>query len=247
MAIIDDLMNGIDEDCPVKEVLVGTFDCMVTSLRTGISSTFRDSCGPGVRGQGGRPRGATGAGDLIGMSAKELASYARSERLIDASIGIAALNSLVRLDPASLIEVNAFTIIEERGRGKKVGVVGHFPFVKRLATSCDLSVIQKAPWQGDEALREAAETLPGCAVAAITASSLINHTFDRLLELCRDSFVIVLGPSTPLASVLFDSGVDVLCGTVVEDRDLARRCITEGANYRDIRGIRRTAMLKSRA
>jgi uncharacterized protein (DUF4213/DUF364 family) len=245
MAVIDTLIDSVTGDHCVKDVLVGAFDCMVVSRGAGLSSAFRDPCGPESRCGKGPPRGVTDAGDLIGMSARELAGYARSEKLLEASVGVATVNSLIEPVQSIINEVNAFDVITERGEGKRVVIVGHFPFVKRLTGMADLRVIQEEPWMREEALKEAEKKLPGCEVVAITGSSLINHTFDRLLEISRDAFVIVLGPSTPLSPVLFDLGVDVLCGTVVEDRELALRCIAQGATYREIRGIRRVAMKKN--
>lgn len=244
MTVIDRLIDSVREDHCVEECVVGTFDCMVVSRGAGLSSTFREPCGHGANAGAAAPRGVKNAGDIIGMSARELAGYARSAHLLDASVGIAALNSLMRPDPSTFIELNAYNLILERGKDKRVAVVGHFPFVKRLAQAVDLRVIQREPWLHKEALEDAEERLPGCEVVAITASSFINHTFDRLLELCRDAFVIVLGPSTPLSPLLFDLGVNALCGTFVEDKNLAMRCIAQGATYRGIRGIRRVALCR---
>ncbi|MEJ2745506.1 MAG: DUF364 domain-containing protein, partial [bacterium] len=171
-----------------------------------------------------------------------LAEYARSADLLEASVGVAALNSLISPDPESRVKINASELIAERGRGKTIAVVGHFPFVERLRRTADVRLIQKEPGAREEALREAEEKIPGCDVVALTASSIINNTFDRLLELSRGCFVIVLGPSTPMSAKLFQLGIAMLCGTVVDDVDVARRCITQGATYREIKGIRRVAM-----
>jgi uncharacterized protein (DUF4213/DUF364 family) len=63
------------------------------------------------------------------------------------------------------------------------------------------------------------------------------------LGLCRpDSLVIVLGPTTPLSPVLFDYGVDIVSGTLVVDPELALRCLSEGATFRQMRGVRLLTM-----
>jgi uncharacterized protein (DUF4213/DUF364 family) len=53
-----------------------------------------------------------------------------------------------------------------------------------------------------------------------------------------------VGDSAPLSPVLFDHGVDAVAGTLVVDPALALRCVSEGANFRQIRGTRRLTMTK---
>ncbi|MEN6473015.1 MAG: DUF364 domain-containing protein, partial [Syntrophaceae bacterium] len=62
----------------------------------------------------------------------------------------------------------------------------------------------------------------------ITATTLINKTLPRLIELSRESFVVLVGPSTPLTPVLFDYGVKALAGTVVVDEAKVWRHVAEG-------------------
>jgi uncharacterized protein (DUF4213/DUF364 family) len=60
--------------------------------------------------------------------------------------------------------------------------------------------------------------LPRADVVGITGSTLTNGTLEGVLALCRpDAFVVLIGPSTPLSPILFNYGVDVLCGTLVDD------------------------------
>jgi uncharacterized protein (DUF4213/DUF364 family) len=244
MAVIDKLIASIEEDHPVEEIIVGAYDVAVVSRNVGISSSFRKPCG--FKKEKGGPNGVARSGCLHEMSALELAEYAKSDKLLEASVGIAALNSLLAMPASdSIVEKNAFDVIADRGEGKRLAVVGHFPFVKRLRDYEKLTIIQKQPWETEEALREAEERLPGHDVVAITASSLINHTFDRLLELSRGAFVIVLGPSAPVSPVMFELGVDVLCGAVVEDRELVLRCISQGATFKEVRGVRRATIYKA--
>jgi uncharacterized protein (DUF4213/DUF364 family) len=54
----------------------------------------------------------------------------------------------------------------------------------------------------------------------------------------------VLGDSAILSPVLFDYGVDAIAGTKVLDPDLVLRCISQGANFRQIKGTKKLIMLK---
>jgi hypothetical protein len=85
--------------------------------------------------------------------------------------------------------------------------------------------------------------VPQADIVAITGSAFINHTLEGLLSLCRpESFVMVLGPTTPLSPVLFDHGVEVISGTRVVDPELALCCVSEGATFRQMRGVRLLTM-----
>jgi uncharacterized protein (DUF4213/DUF364 family) len=116
--------------------------------------------------------------------------------------------------------------------------VGHFPFterVRRAAAGC--WVVELHPRPGDLPAGRAADVLPQADVVALTGTSLINHTFDGLIRLCRpDAFVILLGGSTPLSPLLFDYGVDAVAGTRVVDVPAALRTVGQGATFPQIRG-----------
>jgi len=45
---------------------------------------------------------------------------------------------------------------------------------------------------------------------------------------------------------LFDYGIDALCGTRVVDSDLALKCVGQGANFRQIMGVKRVTLRKAR-
>jgi hypothetical protein len=111
--------------------------------------------------------------------------------------------------------------------------------------AAQLWVIEKNPKKGDAGEKEADELLPRADVVAITGSSLTNHTLMRLLELCNPAaYVILLGGTAPLSPVLFAHGIDAVCGTKVTNPRLALRCISEGANFRQIEGLSRLTMRK---
>jgi uncharacterized protein (DUF4213/DUF364 family) len=73
------------------------------------------------------------------------------------------------------------------------------------------------------------DVLPRSDLNVITATALINHTLQHLLELGNNGINIILGPSTPLSPVLFEFGADFLAGVRVKDRDAIVQSITQGA------------------
>jgi uncharacterized protein (DUF4213/DUF364 family) len=92
---------------------------------------------------------------------------------------------------------------------------------------------------------EGYQLLSEADVVAITGSSLINHTFDRIMFSCRaGSFKIMLGPSTPLSPILFDYGLDVIGGALVDDADTVLAMVEEGAAFRQLKGVRTVVMAK---
>jgi hypothetical protein len=109
----------------------------------------------------------------------------------------------------------------------------------------ELWVIEKSPREGDLTEADAQKFIPQADVVGITGTAFSNHTIEGLLELCDPhAYVVVLGDTAPLSPVLFDYGVDAVSGTKVVDADLAMRCVSEGATYRQIRGIRKLTMVK---
>ena len=185
-------------------------------------------------------------GYLLNKSALELVDMAHSERILEAAIGMAAINSLLDIDEPSCVALNAADLILEKGDKKRIAIVGHFPFLQRVREKAkELWVIEKNPQEGDFGEAEAVRLIPRADIVAITGTALTNHTMEGLLALCRpDAFVIILGDTVPMSAVLFDYGVDAVCGTKVVDPDLVMRCVSQGANFRQIKGTRKLTMLK---
>jgi uncharacterized protein (DUF4213/DUF364 family) len=232
MSVLDDLLASLKGDAPVREVRTCVHWTAVVSKHCGLASSTHYERQPHGR------EAVRGVGTLQELSAQELAQYARSDMLLEASIGVAAINSLLDVDEARCVELNAEAWLAQRGRGKRVAVVGSFPFVPRLRGKVrELTVLERHPSEGELLAEEASQVIPLADVVAITGTALINHTLDDLLALCReDSSVMVLGPSTPLSSLWFDYGVDVISGTQVVDKDLVLTLISQGATFRQVKG-----------
>jgi hypothetical protein len=150
---------------------------------------------------------------------------------------MAAFNALLEVDEVACTEVNAEEVILEQGAGRRVAIVGHFPFVERVRqTAAECWVVEMHPRPGDVPAGRVDEVLPQADVVALTGTSIINHTFDGLMRLCQpDTFVLVLGPSAPLSPILFEVGVDGVSGTRVTDPERVLRLVGQGATFRQIK------------
>ncbi len=233
MTIVDELLTTVKDDRPVRCVLVGAHWTAVCSRRCGLASTL---VGDGPHGQAA----VRDVGELHLKSAFELARYALSAVPLEASIGVAAINSLIEIDESRVVEINAAEVLARAGRDKTVAVIGHFPFVAKLRSQVGrLWVIERRPIEGDYPAGAAGDLLPQADVVAITGSALINGTLDGLLVLCRpEAQVMVLGPSTPLSPVLFEHGVDLISGAIVVDEIAAMNTIRQGATFQQVKGVR---------
>jgi uncharacterized protein (DUF4213/DUF364 family) len=240
MEVLDDLISTLDLDASVKDIRQGVFHTGVLTRYCGLAATLpKDAMrqeSPLVK----QP------GFLLEKTPEELARMAYSESLLEAAIGMAAINSLLEVDLETCTELNAAELILEKGEGKAVAIVGHFPFIPRIREKAKrLWVIEKNPREDDFKEDDADRIIPQADVVAITGTSLTNHTLVHLLELCDPkSFVVMLGDTVPLSSVLFDYGVDAVSGTRVVSPDLALRCVSQGANFRQIKGTKRLTMSK---
>ena len=176
------------------------------------------------------------AGHLCGTPASELAAYLRSGHPTRRSLGLATVNALLPTPPRFDADQNAEDAILQLGAGKRVALIGHFPFVPRLREQLDrLDVLDQNPKAGDLPPDAAPEVLPRADVVAITSMTIHNGTLESLLALCRpEAQVMLLGPSTPLSPVLFRYGVDLLAGSVVEDIDGVMRAVAQGGNFRQV-------------
>lgn len=218
-------------DAPVREARAGAYWAAVWSRYCGLASTLGDPAAVDVE-------------KLRRLSARELAQMALSPAGKEAAIGIAAINSLMEIDEARCQELNARDLLMERGAGKKVALVGHFPFVPQLRDAVgELSVLELQPRPGDLPASEAPRVIPEADVVAITGTALVNGTMEDLLGYCRPrSLVVLLGPTTPLSPVLFDYGVDVICGTRIVDPPAILAYVEAGKSFREMTGVRTLAM-----
>ncbi len=125
MLLLEEILNSIKGDTHVNDVRIGPFWTVVWSSYCGLASTVSEhdhSSGPPVQE----------AGNLGNKTALELCNYYTSSSILERSIALAALNSLLEVPLQFCQNINAADLLMEYGRNKRVCVVGHFPFVPQL-------------------------------------------------------------------------------------------------------------------
>jgi uncharacterized protein len=138
---------------------------------------------------------------------------------------------------------------ERKKYGKKIAIIGHFPFIPKLQSLAEkVWVIEKNPKKGDLTEDRSETFIPQADVVGITGTAITNHTIEHLLALCNpEAYMVVLGDSAPLSPVLFNYGIDAISGTKVIAPELALRCVSEGATYRQIKGILKLILIKDKS
>ncbi len=238
MKILEDLLLTLNPEARVKDIRQGVFHTGVLTRNCGLAATLpRDA----LRQD---PASVKEPGSLLQKSAWELAQMAYSENILEAAIGMATINSLLEVDEQHCSELTAGALIAERCQGKKAAIVGHFPFVPELRkVAKELWVIEKNPRDGDLTEAESENLIPQADVVGITGTAFTNHTIEHVLGLCNPgAYVVILGDTAPLSPVLFDYGIDAISGTKVIEPETALRCVSQGATFRQIRGIRLLTM-----
>lgn len=183
------------------------------------------------------------AGDLAGRPLSALARLAGDPNPLAAAIGLAAINAArarTDLEGAALNGLDVFRAIADR-----TVVFGRFPDLDRRLPGA--RIVERDPRPGEFALEDAPAVVADAEAVVLTAQSLVNGTFARVMAMAAGRRVALVGPGTPLDPLLHRVGVEVVAGLVVTDPDEAARRIGEGANVRGLRTCSRPLTLVRRS
>jgi uncharacterized protein (DUF4213/DUF364 family) len=234
MQLIDDLIaSARQNDAPVREVRVGVSWTGVWGRYCGLAKTYGI---PVAHGNYTRDMGK-----LTEKTTLELAEYAKSWNLIEASIGVAAINAMIKAEKC--VDINARELIFEKGLNKKVAISGAFPFtpeLKKIARELwvfELDQSRIDPAQGIITETAAEHIIPQSELVIITGSTLINKSAERLLELARmaKAYTVILGPSTPMSRVWFDYGAHLVAGAEVIQPEAILKKLSQSGGMLDTR------------
>lgn len=211
--LYDILLDGIDTAAPVTGTQMGQcWTAVETAEHFGMAMTTPVDTAPRLL-----------SGDYTGMPLRELAAACRSWNLTEAGYGMAAVNAFYNT-PAHLAQLNAYEPFDNYCtdgldlRGRHIGVVGHLnmpPSIREQAAS--VRILERSPRPGDYPDSACDWLIPQCDVVIMTASTLVNKTLPHLLELCKNAYTILAGPSCPLCPGLLELGIDRIAGLVITD------------------------------
>lgn len=163
-------------------------------------------------------------GGFQGLSLREAAIAARSWNLREAGIALAACNayynSVSRMEALGCAEpYENYCTGGLELRGKTIGVVGHLHLTEEIRSQAmKIYILEREPQPGDYPDSACDVILPLCELVIMTGNTITNKTLPHLLELCRDAYTILTGPSVPMCPELLELGIDRLAGMVVTDR-----------------------------
>lgn len=237
MKLIDELIEATSgNDSLVKDVRVGVSWTGIHGKYGGVSKTYGI---PVAHGNYTRDMG-----ELTNKTALELAEYVKSWNLVEASIGVAALNSMMK--PRGKKDINAQDLIIEESQNKKVTMVGKFPKIDEIrSVAKELWILESDqsltnPKEGIITEAAAEYVFPKSDIIVITGSTLITKGLERYLNLAKkeDAYTIIMGPSTTMSDVLFDYGANMLAGVELLNPEAILRKISQSGGMINTRVCR---------
>ncbi len=209
---------------------------------SGVAYTFRNELG-------GRCGVLAQAGELIGQDAATIMEWLGSDALVRAAIGLATINAATVRDSGDWPTGNVIEELNLRPEDT-FGMVGDFaPILAKVRErTTNVHVFERGQRVGPGVHPASAmpEYLPLCDVVVVTATSVINHTIDEVLEHCVNAREVCLtGPSTPLCPAAFaDTNVTLLAGTVVTDSPRLLEIVSQGGGTMAMKPASRQVLVR---
>ncbi|MCD4785777.1 MAG: DUF364 domain-containing protein [Candidatus Eremiobacteraeota bacterium] len=181
-----------------------------------------------------------GSGEYIGADLEDVAKmFMDHGNVLRSSLGLAAINSVSPTGENGTTSGDVMEILDIK-KDEWVGMVGYFaPLVKRInKITPHLFVIEdKLEYRKNGTYRIFDEIMNNCDVMIITATSLINKTFEEVLSKTEKARKrVLLGPSSPLYRDFFEGmGLDIISGMIVQDTEKVMNIVSQGGGTRDFK------------
>lgn len=212
-SLYDLLIDGIHTDAVIRSTLMGEcWTAVETAGHFGMAMTTPVDTAPRMLDR-----------DYCGISLKELATAAKSWNLSEAGFGMAAVNAFYNT-PAKLEQLGAYEPFDNYCtdgvdlKNKRIGVIGHLNMPSSVYDQAKkVLILERNPRPGDYPDSACDFLFPQCDVVIMTASTLVNKTLPHLLDLCKNAYTILAGPSCPMCPNLLELGIDRIAGLVITD------------------------------
>ncbi|ARM75284.1 Rossmann-like domain-containing protein [Acidianus manzaensis] len=222
MKLTDFLVSYAKEkDYEVKNVTIGLNWTCVLSKNCGIALTYK------LPLIGEVPNG----GNLESFTTGQLAELLYSWNLLEASVGLASINSTI--DPSWNFKGNGLEFVLEIAKGKRVVMIGKFPGIEEFKKICSSFIVLELnpylinPYENILPSTASESVIENSDILIVTSSTIINKSIDRLLELAKKAYKILVGPSTPMSKELLEY-VDALAGIKINNPHGMIKKISQG-------------------
>lgn len=210
--LYDTLIAGVGKDLVTGTLSSPCWSAVQTEQTFGMAMTTPGNTAPRLL-QGG----------MAGKPLRELAEAAKSWNMEEAGYGMAAINAHYNT-PARLAQLGAYEPFDNYCtdgldlQGKRIGIIGHLNMPDAVRQQAkEIYILERNPQPGDYPDSACDFLLPQCDIVIMTASTLVNKTLPHLLELCRDAYTILAGPSCPMCPELLHFGIDRIAGLIITD------------------------------
>ncbi|MEM8602764.1 MAG: DUF364 domain-containing protein [Cyanobacteria bacterium P01_H01_bin.121] len=230
--IYDLLKEASHSTTPIQEVLIG------------LTWTLCQVDGIGVAMSPGQvTRTLPWSGTLVNRPVADLAAWIDSWNPFEATVGMAAINATLNaasplleaaqpLTPTGSGNLAVFEHFLPMIQKQRVVIIGRYPNLDQYEQVADISVIERQPVGGDFPDPACEYLLPQADWVFLTATSIINKTFPRLVELSQQAKLVLMGPTLPWHPALAEMGIDYLAGVRVSNPTVLRQTIAEGGGVR---------------
>ena len=231
-AIYDLLLDYSNKNTAIEEIIIGLTWTMCKAEGIGLCMS------PAIP-----TRTLSWSGTLVNRTLTDIASWLRSWDSYQATVGMACVNAAINSYsslpqkglPLSLPGSSNLAVFEyflPQLRGKRVSIIGRYPGLNRYESEMEINVIELNPGPRDFPSPASEYLLPQSEWVFLTATSIANKTFPRLVELARNATLVLMGPTVPWLGELAEFGIDYLAGVAVTNPMALRQTVAEGGGVR---------------
>ncbi|HWQ66470.1 MAG TPA: DUF364 domain-containing protein [Methanospirillum sp.] len=219
-SMINAIAHSADRLQVIEDIRIYTNWVLVKTGTWSLSTIFR-----GMPGFEDRPGMDSWMGDWLGKPGLESALELLSSRdTLRRAVGMACLKSLLPI-PSSVISGNAITMVEAAAAKVPTCFIGYFKEAAEWREKgLPVTIVELFPKPGDIHWDDADEVLGKAQIVLMSGLTVVNETLTAVIRRTPSARIrVMMGPTVPPSSVLFDYGIDMLGVTLVSDMKLMAR------------------------
>jgi uncharacterized protein len=219
-------------------------NALVREIIIGLTWTYCQADGIGLcMSPGQATRTLPWSGTLVDIAIANIAPWLKSWDSYQATVAMAAINAVINpsspllassqpLYPQGSANLAVFEHFLPLIRGKRVITIGRYPGLSEYEQEVDMTILERQPSNQDLPDTACEYLLPEADWVFLTATSIVNKTFPRLVELSQNAQLVLMGPTVPWLSDLADMGINYLAGVAIAHPEGLRQTIAEGGGTR---------------